>query len=70
MDAEYFAPKDKEVTASLAFSAINNGTEKANLIGARNSQVHTPDEAPKIYNRLASDPNFPIGVLFDWTDLD
>lgn len=33
-------------------------------------QVHTPDEAPEIYSRLASDPNFPIGVLFDWTDLD
>lgn len=32
-------------------------------------EIHTPDEAPTVYDRLANDKNFPIGVLFDWTKL-
>lgn len=31
-------------------------------------ETHTPDEAPEVYARLASDPRFPT-VQFDWTKL-
>ena len=33
------------------------------------SEVLTPHDAPAIYARLASDRNFPLGVLFDWSKL-
>lgn len=29
-------------------------------------EIHSPKEAPKVYERLIHDPNFPAGVLFDW----
>lgn len=29
-------------------------------------EIHSPKEANEIYNRLANEKNFPIGVLFDW----
>ncbi len=31
------------------------------------SEIHSPAEAPAVFERLANDPDFPIGVLFDWT---
>ncbi len=31
------------------------------------SEVHSPVDAPDVFARLASDPDFPIGVLFDWS---
>lgn len=34
------------------------------------NEVHSPIDAPEVYERLVSDKNFPIGVLFDWTTLD
>lgn len=30
------------------------------------SEIHAPDEAGEVYDRLVNDRNFPIGVLFDW----
>ncbi len=30
------------------------------------SEVHTPQEAPEVYSRLAYDKNFPVGIVFDW----
>lgn len=30
------------------------------------SEIHSPEEAPAVFGRLATDKNFPIGVLFDW----
>ncbi len=33
------------------------------------SEIHSPNEAPKVYERLAFDRNFPIGVLFDWREI-
>ncbi len=30
------------------------------------SEIHSPNDAPEVYNRLAFDKEFPIGVLFDW----
>ena len=33
-------------------------------------EIHFPLEAESVYNRLAVDPDFPIGVLFDWTELN
>ena len=33
-------------------------------------EIHFPLEAESVYNRLATDPDFPIGVLFDWTELN
>lgn len=32
-------------------------------------EIHSPTEAGEIYDRLANDKNFPIGVLFDWRNL-
>ena len=33
------------------------------------SMVLTPHDAPQIFDRLANDRNFPLGVLFDWSKL-
>lgn len=33
------------------------------------SMILTPHDAPEIFNRLANDRNFPLGVLFDWSKL-
>jgi threonine dehydrogenase-like Zn-dependent dehydrogenase len=34
------------------------------------SEIHSPHEAPQVYERLGKDPkNFPIGVIFDWNKL-
>ena len=30
------------------------------------SEVHSPEEAQTVYDRLVKEKNFPIGVLFDW----
>lgn len=30
------------------------------------SEKHSPEECPEVFGRLAADPNFPSGVLFDW----
>ena len=32
-------------------------------------EIHSPTEAAQIYNRLANEKNFPIGVLFDWRNI-
>ena len=29
-------------------------------------EIHSPENAQKVYTRLVSEKNFPIGVLFDW----
>ena len=29
-------------------------------------EIHSPEEAPDVFNRLVTEKNFPIGVLFDW----
>lgn len=33
-------------------------------------EIHSPVDAPEVYTRLAFDRNFPIGVLFDWSQID
>lgn len=33
------------------------------------TDVLTPYDAPMIYDRLANDKNFPLGVVFDWSKL-
>lgn len=33
------------------------------------SETHSPYDAQKIFDRLADDKNFPIGVLFDWRNV-
>jgi threonine dehydrogenase-like Zn-dependent dehydrogenase len=30
-------------------------------------EVHTPEEAPEVFHRLAVNQDFPVGVVFDWT---
>ena len=32
-------------------------------------QVCLPTEAQDVYTRLATEKNFPIGVLFDWSEI-
>lgn len=31
------------------------------------SEIHSPEKAQEVFTRLADDPKFPIGVLFDWS---
>ena len=31
------------------------------------SEIHSPEEAQTVFNRLANERNFPIGVLFEWS---
>ena len=33
-------------------------------------EIHPPAEAGRVYERLANDKNFPIGVLFDWRNME
>ena len=33
------------------------------------SRIVSPVEAPEIFNQLCDDPNFPIGTVFDWSDM-
>ena len=33
------------------------------------NEVHAPQEAPEVFGRLALDPDFPLGVVFDWSKL-
>ncbi len=37
----------------------------ANMI----AEIHSPEEAYDVFLRLATDRNFPIGVLFDWSKI-
>ncbi len=32
-------------------------------------EIHSPEEAPTVFARLANEKNFPIGVLFDWNKI-
>ena len=32
-------------------------------------EIHSPEEAGKVYGRLINEKNFPIGVLFDWRQI-
>ena len=32
-------------------------------------EIHSPAECQEIYDRLANEKNFPIGVLFDWNQI-
>ena len=33
------------------------------------SEIHSPTDANEVFNRLASEKNFPVGVLFDWSKI-
>jgi len=33
------------------------------------SEIHSPEDAPEVYRRLAENKDFPVGVLFDWTKM-
>ena len=32
-------------------------------------EIHSPNDANAVYNRLADEKNFPVGVLFDWRNI-
>ena len=51
LDAEYSSPRANELTVELEYSAISSGTEKANLIGQRNSTVISED-AEAVFPRM------------------
>ena len=38
-------------------------------LGELLSEVHSPADAPAVYDRLIHDKNFPIGLQFDWSRL-
>lgn len=50
LDVDYEAPRGSEVTVDLAYSAISAGTEKANLIGERNT-VGMAEDAKAVFPR-------------------
>lgn len=50
LDVEYLPPKEHEVTVRLEYSAISSGTEKANIIGARNG-VTVPEDEEAVFPR-------------------
>ena len=56
-----------EVTGVSA--AMRQALECASWMG-RISRVVSPTDAPEIYNQLCDDPNFPIGTVFDWREID
>ncbi len=31
------------------------------------SEIHAPGDCTEVFRRLANDPDFPVGVLFDWS---
>ena len=33
------------------------------------TEVHSPEDAPEVYRRLVFEPDFPVGVAFDWSRL-
>ncbi len=33
-------------------------------------EVHSPEEAPAVFDRLITEKDFPIGVIFDWRRID
>lgn len=33
------------------------------------NEIHSPKDAPAVYDRLLNSKNFPIGVLFDWNQV-
>ncbi|MHB1151146.1 MAG: zinc-dependent alcohol dehydrogenase [Eubacteriales bacterium] len=37
--------------------------------GAMINEIHSPSEATDVYSRLVTNTGFPVGVLFDWSDL-
>ena len=47
--------------AALAYLAVGRLN-----IGDMISEIHPPEAAEAVFDRLAFDPNFPIGVAFDW----
>lgn len=50
LEVENNPPKENEVTVDLEFSAISSGTERANLVGMRNTPKNSEDIAP-VYPR-------------------
>ena len=34
------------------------------------SEKHSPKECQQVFQRLAVDPKFPIGVQFDWSEVE
>lgn len=34
------------------------------------SEIHAPQDAPQVYDRLLNDKDFPIGVLYNWSLID
>lgn len=51
--------------------ALLNMLEKKRLsIQPLISELHSPEEAPQVYRRMAEDPLFPLGVAFEWNPLN
>ena len=53
---------DSDDLTALLYLALGGRIDLGKLI----SEIHSPEEAQEVFTRLADDPRFPIGVLFDW----
>lgn len=59
----HWTPRD-DCAALLRLLSLNRLTVRDII-----AEVHTPQEAPEVYLRMADDRDFPIGVAFDWSKL-
>lgn len=52
-------------------SPITSGAERAYLVDISKilSTVHSPLESTAVYQALAEDEDFPVGAVFDWSQL-
>lgn len=120
IDEELRDISDDEVLVKMEYTAVSGGTERACIVGSKNtngdfprrlgycgvgyieelgsyphhwthhddcraildlisarkikvkpiiSRVVLPEEAPKIYEELCYDKNFPLGTIFDWRSI-
>ena len=53
---------DSDDLTALLYLALGGRIDLSKMI----SEIHSPEEAQEVFTRLADDPKFPIGVLFDW----
>ena len=66
----------REKTAKAAIAEIKNCMyDGADMIASKRiqvepiiSRVESPTEAPRVFNELCDDKNFPIGTVFDWRE--
>lgn len=75
--AHNFLPRRKLESAPGNWTHQDDCNLLLNLIAAGRFDVRTllsrvvkPEDAPEIYRELCEDPNFPLGTVFDWREVE